>query len=119
MIESAGGFFKGLADSVGLIFFAFFGGVIRTIYRPRSRNLRAYFVSIMISVPLGVLAGMIGEDMGLSPAVDMGLAVLVGIISHDMIEAVFWTVDKVKMNRESIFGLLLKRLAGKDDNEQV
>lgn len=113
MMDAVGGFFKGLTDSLGLIFFAFFGGIIRTIYRPRSRNLRAYFVSIMISVPLGVLAGMIGEDMGLSPAVDMGLAVLVGIISHDMIEAVFWTVDKVKSNRDSIWSIVWDRVTGK------
>lgn len=113
MMDAVGGFFKGLTDSVGLIFFAFFGGVIRTIYRPRSRNLRAYLVSVMISVPLGVLAGMIGKDYGLSPSVDMGLAVLVGIISHDLIEAVFWTVDKVKSNRDSLWSMVWKRVTGK------
>ncbi len=117
MIDGVGGLFKGLADSVGLIFFAFFGGIIRTIYRPRSRSLKAYMVSIIISVPLGVLAGMIGEDYGLSPSVDMGLAVIVGIISHDLIKALFWTVDKVRSNRESLLSLVLKRLTGGKDGQ--
>ena len=117
MMDGAGGLFKGLADSVGLIFFAFFGGIIRTIYRPRSRSLKSYMVSIMVSVPLGVLAGMIGEDYGLTASVDMGLAVLVGIISHDIIEAVFWTVDKVKSNRESLWSIFFKRLTGKVEDD--
>lgn len=117
MIDGVGGLFKGLADSVGLIFFAFFGGIIRTIYRPRSRSLKAYMVSILISVPLGVLAGMIGEDYGLSQSVDMGLAVIVGIISHDLIEALFWTVDKVRSNRESLWSVVLKRLTGGKDGK--
>lgn len=106
---------KPISDAVGLIFFAFFGGIIRTVYRPRARNVTAYTVSIFISVPIGVLAGNITGEMGLSDTTSQGSAVIAGILAHDIIESVFWTADKIKLNRETIFKAVWERFFGKND----
>ncbi len=113
------GILKPLGDVFGLIFFAFFGGIIRTIYRPRSRNISAYFLSIIISVPVGVLAGNIGIEYGYGQNLSKAIAVVAGIVAHDIIEGLFWMVDKVRLERESVWQFIWSRLTGsnkKDDS---
>lgn len=104
---------KPLGDILGLIFFAFFGGIVRTIYRPRARHISAYVTSIIISIPIGVLAGNFALEFGLSDTASKGFAVVAGILAHDIIESVFWTADKIKLEREAIWKVFWARLTGK------
>jgi hypothetical protein len=106
---------KPISDAVGLIFFAFFGGIIRTVYRPRARNVTAYALSIFISVPIGVLAGNVAIEFGLSDNTAKGFAVVAGILAHDIIESIFWASDRVKLERETIFKIIWQRFFGKND----
>lgn len=109
---------KPIIDALGLIFFAFFGGIVRTIYRPRSRKITSYLVSVLVSVPVGVLAGNIAIEYGLTDNTAKAAAVIAGIIAHDIIESVFWAVDKVKTERDGVFDSYFKKVKkGKDDNE--
>lgn len=100
---------KPIYDALGLIFFSFFGGIIRTIYRPSSRKLSAYFLSVIVSVPIGVLAGNIGMEYGLTENTSKALAVVAGILAHDIIESVFWASDKIKSERDSLLSGLIKK----------
>lgn len=110
--------FKPIVDAFGLIFFAFFGGIIRTIYRPRSRKISSYVVSVLVSVPVGVLAGNIAIEYGLTENTSKAAAVIAGIIAHDLIETVFWAVDRVKSERDDAVDSYLKKTKkGKKDNE--
>lgn len=106
---------KPITDAVGLIFFAFFGGIIRTIYRPSSRKISSYFVSVIISVPVGVLAGNIAIEYGLTDNTSKAAAVVAGIVAHDIIENIFWAVDKVKSKRDSLVDAAIK--SKKKDND--
>lgn len=106
---------KPIGDAAGLIFFAFFGGIVRTIYRPRARHLTAYVISIFISVPIGVLAGNVAIELGLSDNTAKGFAVVAGILAHDIIESIFWASDRIKLERETVFKIVWQRIFGKND----
>ena len=118
-MDWAGLLLKPVQDALGLIFFALFGGIVRTIYRPRSRKITAYIVSVLISVPIGVLAGNIAIEYGLSETMAKSAAVIAGIIAHDIIESVFWAVDKFKTERDGVVDSYFKKAKKeKDDNER-
>lgn len=117
-MEQLDAFLKPIIDALSLIFFAFFGGIIRTIYRPASRKVSAYLVSILISIPIGVLAANISMDAGISANWAKAIAVVAGIVAHDLIEWVFWTVDRLKLERENIWQFFWRKLVKERQNEK-
>ena len=116
-MEYIAALFKPLADALGLVFFSFFGGIVRTIYRPSSRNLSSYMISVVVSVPIGVLAGNMGIEYGLTENTSKAMAVVAGILAHDIIESIFWASDKLKAERDGLWSVLINRVFGKKEKD--
>lgn len=112
-MDYVAGLVKPFADALGLIFFSFFGGVVRTIYRPSSRKISSYIMSVIVSVPIGVLAGNFAIEYGLSISTSKAMAVVAGILAHDIIDTIFWAADKIRNERESLWSAVLRLFLGK------
>lgn len=70
-----------------IVLLTFWAGVTRTIFVVKKRTLSAYLVSVFISIPVGTLMVFVFKEMGLNYYLSITLGVTVGIVAHDIIEA--------------------------------
>jgi len=109
--------FKNLIENVeGLVIvvlLTFWAGVIRTIFVVKKRTFGAYITSVFVSIPVGTLAVYVLQEFSISYYMSIALGVTIGIIAHDLIEALLMVFS----NKEKLADWLSKKLGigGGDD----
>lgn len=93
-----------------VILLTFWAGVTRTIFVVKKRTLGAYLASVFISIPAGTLAVHVFQEMGLSFYLSTTLGVAVGIVAHDVIEALLLVFS----NKAAIAAWIAKKLGLKN-----
>lgn len=111
MIDKISALWHDAEQTVLVILFTFWAGITRTIFINSKRTLGTYLISVFVSIPAGTLSHYVLIEMGLKYYIATALAVLIGIVAHDFIEALL----SVFKNHDGIAELIKKRIGINDD----
>ena len=75
-------------DTVLLAGIALVFCVIRTVLQPTARSVRSYLAMFFVSVPVGMLAGRIASDAGLSDSACFTATAIASLLAQDICVAI-------------------------------
>lgn len=88
-------------DMIVMAVAAFLFGILRLLLLPDRHPVRVYFVSLLSSVAVGVLAGLFCKEIGWGDIASMGAVSLASLLAHDLLMGI--------MNNRQFLGQILKR----------
>ncbi len=84
-------------------------GMVRTLVIPHRRNIATYLTTLLLSVPLGILAGTIAVEYGVGFYTSVGISSFTALIAEDIIFLI------IKKRREIAEKLVSKLTEGKQE----
>lgn len=77
-------------------------GIIKTVLRPEQRTLKNYFTVLLVSVPVGMLAGGISLEMGAGDYIAMAFASVGSLAAEQICNAIIDNRELLKRILENL-----------------
>jgi hypothetical protein len=90
-------------DLLPLTIFAFLFGFIKATVSPTPWSLKNTLLTILVSVPVGTLAGAVGLELGFGQYVAFTITSVSSLLAHDIVLGI--------LNNKTLFSDLFKRAA--------
>lgn len=105
-------FFKYLSMKVtgvqDFILWSFIFGMMHTMFSPsRNRDIFAYLFSMLVSVPVGVLAGLVSNEYLLTESVTYIVVSVSALVAQDIVRFILGIAGFLNKNRDSLLGAIL------------
>lgn len=109
--------FFNLGSVYAIALFSTWFALIRMLYDPKRRNLKNYFISVFVSLPVGVFCGLLAQELGLSNSLAYMSASLASLLAHDFILFCLGFANYLKSNDQDAYKHIYKRIFG-DEKEK-
>lgn len=91
------------------ILWSFIFGTMHTMFSPsRNRDIFAYIFSMLVSVPVGVLAGLISNELFLTESATYIVVSIAALIAQDIVRFILGVAGFVNKNRDSVLATVLE-----------